>query len=115
MLEDGGNWPTLDISKEELAHRTRLFKRRALLLLYQLSDSTVGAEDVATIRHQQSEFLECLPATDLAALACIGEVLGHGYTTMTKNVLARDEYRDSLLCLPHCEPHRGIFIPHGVG
>ena len=114
MLDDAGNWPTLNIPKEDLARRFQLFKRRALLLMYQLSDCTVGVEDIVEVRHRQSDFLESLPAEDLAALACMGEVLGHGYTTMTKNVLARHEYRDSLLCLHHCEPHRGVFIPLGV-
>ena len=116
MLDEtgSGNWPTLDISKADFARRTRIFKKRALILMYQLSDCTVGSSDTIVIRQQQSEFLEGLSAEDLAALACMGEVLGHGYTTMTKNVLARHEYRESLLCLHHCEPHRGVFIPDGV-
>jgi hypothetical protein len=67
-----------------LALRTEKIKREALLLMYQMVDSTAGLRRKHSIRTRQIEFLETLSPMELATLGCFVKALGLGYSEHMK-------------------------------
>ena len=115
MLSPIHNWPTLDLPSNELNRRLRIFKRKALLLLYALADSAAGpAYTILETRKRQACFLEGLTIQNLAMLGCIIEVMGQGYWNIIKNGLAEMEYKDSLLGVKVVERPTSLFIPRSI-
>lgn len=115
MLNPMHNWPTLDLRTDDLRQRLRIFKRRALLLLYALADSAAGPPyTVADTRERQADFLEALSVQDLAAIGCMIEVMGQGYWNIIKGGLAEMEYKDSLLQMKNIQRPSQLFIPRSI-
>lgn len=79
-------WPfSTHLPKEDVPWRCTEFKKRALHLLYRLSDAAIrSTADIDDIRAHQARFLEGLETTQLAYLGILVEIIGNGYFQMTK-------------------------------